>query len=424
MTRRGILPWGGGLIGLWWVLFSLAVADARPPRSPLPPAPPPLRIGVFTLFRLQAVWLRTHERPTKLELAGRSLTLHPHTSYRVARTADGLAVRQAERQLAATTRLTLTADDVTVEVAGRKTRLQRRFCGRLTVAPAGGRLQLILTLPLETAAASVVGAELSPNAPVEAAKALAVVARSYLLGHVGRHADEGFDVCDSTHCQLFFGEQWVRQGATGKAFGERSGTAAQAAASTAGEVLRTADGRLHPAYFAACCGGATTTPAVAFGASPGVNDDGGGVVCRWCRGARFFTWTRRVDRRALARALLPETAATEDIQIEVAERAPGGFVTQVSIAVGARRVTLPNHRFRRLVGRRLGWNLVLSNRYAVESQGEAVVIHGHGFGHHVGLCLSGAVAQAQAGRDYRTILRHYFPTATCEAMSGSRAGDD
>jgi stage II sporulation protein D len=374
--------------------------------------PETLRIGVLTLFQPQEVTLTAGSRPATLHLDERPVALPPGRLCRVAKDAGGLALWQGERRLAIGTHLAVAAEDVTVEVTGRRTRLRRHFCGTLTVTPGEKHLQLVVTQPPEAVVAAVVSAELSPEAPSEAAKALAVVVRSYLVNHVGRHAGQGFDFCDSTHCQLFFGEQWARWEAGRETGGALSGLGKQAAADTQGEVLRGTGGRLSDAYFTACCGGRTTTPAVAFGMGQD-STTATGVRCRWCREARFFTWTRRVDRRTLARALLPELAATESWNIAVAGRTPDGFVTSLVVQAGSRQITLPNYRFRHLVGQRLGWNLVLSNRYAIEPHGEWLVLRGQGFGHQVGLCLAGAIAQAQAGRHYRDILRHYFPKSAC-----------
>jgi len=38
----------------------------------------------------------------------------------------------------------------------------------------------------------------------------------------------------------------------------------------------------------------------------------------------------------------------------------------------------------------------------------AFVFRGGGWGHGVGLCQTGAIGRAEAGQDYRAILRHYF----------------
>jgi SpoIID/LytB domain protein len=36
------------------------------------------------------------------------------------------------------------------------------------------------------------------------------------------------------------------------------------------------------------------------------------------------------------------------------------------------------------------------------------IIKGAGWGHGVGMCQTGAIAQANAGRTYKEILKHYF----------------
>lgn len=397
------------LVFPFWITGGGAAPAVLSPRGQLPET---LRIGVLTLFQPQEVTLTAGSQPTTLHLDERPMALLPSRLCRVAKDAGGIALWQGARRLAIGTHLAVTAEDVTVEVTGRRTRLRRQFRGTLTVTAGEKHLRLVVTQPLEAVVAAVVSAELSPEAPSEVARALAVVVRSYLASHVGRHAGQGFDFCDSTHCQLFFGEQWARWEAGRETGGALSTLGKQAAADTQGEVLWEADGGLSDAYYTACCGGRTTTPAVAFGTGQD-STTATGVRCQWCRAGRFFTWTRRVDRRTLARALLPELAATESWNIAVAGRTPDGFVTSLVVQAGSRQITLPNHRFRRLVGQRLGWNLVLSNRYAIEPHGEWLVLRGQGFGHQVGLCLAGAIAQAQAGRHYRDILRHYFPKSAC-----------
>ena len=45
-----------------------------------------------------------------------------------------------------------------------------------------------------------------------------------------------------------------------------------------------------------------------------------------------------------------------------------------------------------------------------DAQGNPVafVFRGGGWGHGVGMCQTGAIGRAEAGQDYRAILRHYF----------------
>jgi stage II sporulation protein D len=123
-------------------------------------------------------------------------------------------------------------------------KIRREFHGRLEVREHDGHLLAIVTMELENAVASIVAAESPPGAPLEARKAQAVVARSFLVAARGRHV--GFDFCDTTHCQF------LREAPQpGSPF-------AQAAAETQNLVV-TYQGRAIAALYSANCGGKTRT---------------------------------------------------------------------------------------------------------------------------------------------------------------------
>jgi len=78
-------------------------------------------------------------------------------------------------------------------------KLRRVYRGRLTLTAHNGVLLAVVSMDRETAVASIVAAEMPASAPLEALKAQAVVARSFLVAG-GRHV--GYDFCDTTHCQF------------------------------------------------------------------------------------------------------------------------------------------------------------------------------------------------------------------------------
>jgi peptidoglycan hydrolase-like amidase len=123
-------------------------------------------------------------------------------------------------------------------------KIRREFFGTLEIRAANGHLLAIVSMDRETAVGSIVAAESSQNAPMEAAKAQAVVARSFLMAARGRH--DGFDFCDTTHCQ-FLREPVSAESAAGRA-----------QAATAGLAL-TYEGRPIAALYSANCGGHTRT---------------------------------------------------------------------------------------------------------------------------------------------------------------------
>ena len=115
-----------------------------------------------------------------------------------------------------------------------------RASGRRTVdigllSSGGG----VSTIPLELYVARVLAGEAEPGAADAAMQALAVAIRTYAIVNDGRHRREGFDLCDTTHCQVM------------RASNELSRRAALA---TAGRVLML-DGKPVEIFYSASCGG-------------------------------------------------------------------------------------------------------------------------------------------------------------------------
>ncbi len=70
---------------------------------------------------------------------------------------------------------------------------------------ANQTFRLINTLTIDEYAYGVINSEMGYSSPKEALKAQAVLVRSYALTNMGRHGAGGYDVCDSTHCQVYKG---------------------------------------------------------------------------------------------------------------------------------------------------------------------------------------------------------------------------
>jgi len=83
----------------------------------------------------------------------------------------------------------------------------RPYRGSLEVRGGGSGIIAINRVGLEDYLLGVVPCELGPDRfpLIEALKAQAVAARTYALRHPGRHRAEGFDLCDTPHCQVYGG---------------------------------------------------------------------------------------------------------------------------------------------------------------------------------------------------------------------------
>ena len=109
---------------------------------------------------------------------------------------------------------------------------------------SGGDLTVVNVVDFEDYTECVISREMSRSWPLEALKAQAVASRCYYETRANRHGSQGFDICSTTHCQVYFGMANT---------GERT---AQAVAETAG--LRAwYDGELAQTYYFSSDGGAT-----------------------------------------------------------------------------------------------------------------------------------------------------------------------
>ncbi|MEO8257526.1 MAG: SpoIID/LytB domain-containing protein [Acidobacteriota bacterium] len=123
----------------------------------------------------------------------------------------------------------------------------RSYRGAIEVF-ANGRntLTVVNELPVEEYLLGVVPNELNPTTfgQIEALKAQAVAARTYVQRHLGQSKNEGYDICATDACQVYFGA------------GTEEPTATRAVLDTRG-LVATFDGRLIDAMYTSTCGGRT-----------------------------------------------------------------------------------------------------------------------------------------------------------------------
>lgn len=403
-----------GLI-FWLALPGILVCQAQDSK-PSVKVPETIRIGLFTLFQPRTLSIKPILSPAEI-LAGQvRRQLQPGKTYRIRLVTGQLALFEGQtkilegKSLELATSVPSTSAQMPAEVELIAQQSTRRVAGKILIQAREHALQVVLTQPLEDAVAVVTASEMKGVGLSEALKCQAIVVRSFFMTHLGRHQRLGYDVCDSTHCQLYFGTLFDQS------YPPRLiQSARQATHATRSTVLWEAE---HPveAYYTACCGGHTTVASVVW---PLANKGEPiqavpAVICNWCRGANFYRWQRRIASPKLlaAMASLWGAKSLDRVSLQISNRTPDGIVTQLTLSDGKRMVEVANGEFRSLIGRTLGWNLILSNVYQLTRRGDFYELTGQGFGHHVGLCVEGTIAQAKAGRSYQEILRFYFPHAT------------
>lgn len=229
-----------------------------------------------------------------------------------------------------------------------------------------------------------------------------IVARTYALAHLGRHRAEGFDLCDTTHCQVYEPARL----ATSR-FAEE---ARRATARTAGRVLAYGNAPID-ALFHADCGGHTTSPQQVWGTAgfPYLRAEPDDVPA-----LKHRTWSLTLTRFDLLKALDSEARTSVGKQLKsvvLEDTDTSGRVSRVTVSGSDRRVSLRGDDFRNAVNKRLGARAMMSTRFRMSraANGADYILSGSGFGHGIGLCQVGALARARRGAEAPEILATYFP---------------
>lgn len=217
---------------------------------PQPAAEPTVRIGLT-----QNAATVTIRSAAAFSVEGRSTRSATFASVLALAPAASGAVRKADLNY----RITVELDgNVTLVLrAGARARIEppaaplqidaRAYRGTLEVfGNSRNTLTVVNSLPLEDYLRGVVPNELNPTTfgQIEALKAQAVAARTYIQRNLGQYRNEGYDVCATDACQVYFGALTEDVLAT------------QAIAETRG-VVATFDGRPINALYSSTCGGRT-----------------------------------------------------------------------------------------------------------------------------------------------------------------------
>jgi len=292
----------------------------------------------------------------------------------------------------------------------------RRYRGSFEILPAGTGMTVVNVVGAEAYLVSVVGAELGRRAAeeIEAAKAQAVVSRTFALRNRGLRNALGFDLHGDVRDQVYGGVDNEHPSA-------REGVHA-----TAGEVVMY-HGTMIDAYFSSTCGYQTAAVREAFMSAKEqpylrpVSDRIAGDRY-YCDISPRFRWKEEWDGASLRgilrstliqRALVSGEATGAVREIRVAGTGRSGRVAELAIGFGSGEVRVPGPEVRAVLrpepSRLLGSTAFQLHPTVEGGEVTRLVAAGGGWGHGVGFCQWGAVGRARAGEGYRSIVTTYFP---------------
>ncbi len=278
--------------------------------------------------------------------------------------------------------------DATLERTGKK----KRYRGAIDISVnKKGQLLVINAVELEAYIRGVLYHEVSHRWPLEAIKAQAVAARTYALYQAEVNKEGPYDVTSDIYSQVYGGRSAERY---------RTNMAAER---TKGQVLLY-NGKILPAYFHASCGGHTENVKELWKHDLAPLR---GQKCVYCQLTPHYAWKKNFQSKSVQDKLNKHGYTLELIkEIRILSRAKSGRIKDLQITTrDGKTVTLAGKTFRHIIGP----NELKSNFYDIEMNGYYFDVHGHGWGHGVGMCQWGAYAMSQQRKNYKEILTYYYP---------------
>jgi stage II sporulation protein D len=262
----------------------------------------------------------------------------------------------------------------------------REYHGSVTFSVEFMRMKIINRVNLEYYIAAVVEAEAGNNARQEFYKAQASICRTYALKHLSRHRDEGFNLCDEVHCQVYKGRL------------RRNPLILEATLETRGIVIIDKDSMLITGAFHANCGGQTVNSEDVWVSARSYLRS---VIDPYCVKKNNRAWEKKIPSEDWKNYLV-----ANGFKISLMNLALGSFKFDQKTRVANYAMlgdTLPFSKIRN------DWRF-RSAFFSVEinSNDSEIIIKGKGYGHGIGMCQEGAMQMAVEGKNWQEIISFYF----------------
>ncbi len=253
----------------------------------------------------------------------------------------------------------------------------------------------VLEIPLEEYVVGVVAAEMPAAFPMEALKAQAVAARTYVLKRVqqGENVQHAQAVAcdDPQHFQAWISpaqrkENWSWD------YADYEQKIKQAVAATQGQVLIWEDQLIDPVYHASCGGEGTRNSEEVWSSSLAY--------------LRAVDCPYDADPQPFQSVLLEGKEIISALQLDSQKSSPPVGVIAYA-ATGNPEVYLVDGQEYSATELRQRLNLRSMN-FSIENRESGWEVQTIGHGHGVGMCQYGAKGYAEQGYDYQAILQHYY----------------
>lgn len=242
---------------------------------------------------------------------------------------------------------------------------------------------LINTVDLENYIAGVVESEGGRGSNIEYYKIQAILCRTYLLAHLNRHTQEGFEVCDDVHCQ---------------AYGNKATSADILKAVNATKGLVVVDNGLNliTAAFHSNCGGQTCN-----------SEDVWAIPTSYLKSVKDTFCTSQSQAHWQRFIAMDDWKEYLQLKYSNGKTNNSAIITSFSQPHG-RAVFLEDKGYKIPLKNIRNDFKLKSTYFSIEQTGDSIKFKGRGYGHGVGLCQEGAMHMARLNYSYEHILHFYY----------------
>ncbi len=270
-------------------------------------------------------------------------------------------------------------------------KIKNAYRGCITFIENKGKLDIINYIELEDYLKGVVPKEISPSSHEEALKAQAIVARSFALSNKNKYIKQGYNLNDTTACQVYGGQSAEKE------------KSSKAVMDTAG-IVAMYDGKIANTIYGASSGGFISDASEVWGGEPIAY-----MVAKEDPYSPIYEWEHEITKDSMTSLMKKsEYLSGELLSINIVEYDSSGRAKNIEIVGTEGTKAITGSKFRALLGN----TKVKSTLFEIQLMEESYIIKGKGYGHGVGLSQMGAMEMAKNNFSYEEILNFYFPNIT------------
>ena len=274
--------------------------------------------------------------------------------------------------------------------------------GLVQLVRRGKGFSVMNRVDLEEYVKGVVPSEVSSSWHPEMLKAQAVAARTYALYQQMLSATREYDVAATVQDQVYRGKQGIDVGIL------------RAVEATRGLVVTYLGAPIYAAFSSTAAGLTEDAMNVWSKEYPYLK----GVECPFDLASPYYQWKSSFKIDSLEQNLRQQGFPVGTIAtITPLAFSRGGRVAKLRVLHSGGELVLRGEELRKAVG----YTIIPSTQFAIESIGRDVVLSGFGAGHAVGMCQWGAKELAELGYPFSTILQYYYPGTELQNMTLTKA---